>query len=166
MATGVGADVAESPAVRLRARRATLGLTVAAAAGIDPAVWSAYETATRTLPDAEMSRLSAAIGFRPSTAVTVHRDQILTLCRDHRTRAPRIFGSIARGTDTSDSDIDLLVDALPGTGLFTLIHLEWAIEALCGTDVDLITDGGLPNAPAAIRASILADCRPLPLRGR
>ncbi|MEO7373736.1 MAG: nucleotidyltransferase domain-containing protein [Terrimesophilobacter sp.] len=36
----------------------------------------------------------------------------------------RVFGSVARGADTSDSDIDVLVDVSAGTGLFSLSRLE------------------------------------------
>jgi predicted nucleotidyltransferase len=36
------------------------------------------------------------------------------------TSNPRVFGSVLHGTDQNGSDIDLLVDALPGATLFDL----------------------------------------------
>jgi predicted nucleotidyltransferase len=35
-----------------------------------------------------------------------------------------VFGSVARGQDSPDSDLDLLVDFVPGTSLLTVIGLE------------------------------------------
>jgi len=57
---------------------------------------------------------------------------------------PRIFGSVLHGTDTEGSDLDLLVDALPGATLFDLGNLLEELEDLLGVTVDLLTPGDLP----------------------
>ena len=55
----------------------------------------------------------------------------------------RVFGSVARGEDTEASDIDLLVDLAPGTGLLGLIGLQRELAELLGTKVDLVPASGL-----------------------
>jgi predicted nucleotidyltransferase len=65
----------------------------------------------------------------------------------HQARAinPRVFGSVLRGIDTETSDLDILVDPLPGTTLFDLGGLQIALEGLLGVPVDLLTPGDLPQ---------------------
>src|SRR5471032_2055460 len=53
-----------------------------------------------------------------------------------RTSNPRVFGSALLGTDTEGSDLDLLVDALPGATLFDLGGLQAELEDLLGVSVD------------------------------
>ena len=48
------------------------------------------------------------------------------------------------GTDQEGSDLDLLVDAPPGTTLFDLGGLQVELEDLLGVNVDLLTPGDLP----------------------
>ena len=54
-----------------------------------------------------------------------------------------VFGSVARGEARQDSDIDLLVDAPPGTSSFEFIRFKALIEQVLGREVDLISYGGL-----------------------
>lgn len=55
----------------------------------------------------------------------------------------RIFGSVARGEDDENSDIDLLVDLAPGKTIFDLGGLLFELEQLLETKVDIITYDGL-----------------------
>lgn len=71
---------------------------------------------------------------------------------------PRVFGSVLRGEDSDGSDLDLLVDALPGTTLFDLGGLQMALEELLGVPVDLLTPGDLP---ARMRARVLVEAQPV-----
>lgn len=57
----------------------------------------------------------------------------------------RVFGSVLHGTDKDDSDLDLLLDALPGAILFDLGELQVELEELLGVQVDLLTLGNLPQ---------------------
>ena len=58
-----------------------------------------------------------------------------------------LFGSFARGEETEDSDVDILVvfDQKDGNGVSLLRHIAIALglEDLLGKKVDLITDGTL-----------------------
>lgn len=71
---------------------------------------------------------------------------------------PRIFGSVLHGTDRDGSDLDLLVDALPGATLFDLGGLQVELEDMLGVRVDVLTPGDLPTK---FRHQILAEARPV-----
>jgi predicted nucleotidyltransferase len=69
-----------------------------------------------------------------------------------------VFGSALLGTDKDGSDLDLLVDALPGATLFDLGGLQIELEDLLGVSVDLLTPGDLP---LRFREQVLAQARPV-----
>jgi predicted nucleotidyltransferase len=90
---------------------------------------------------------------RGSTArrLQEQRDAIPELVRAHKGRNVAVFGSVARGEDTADSDIDLLVDFEPTSSLLDLIALEEDLERLLGTSVDVISAGALLDRDVDIR---------------
>ena len=94
--------------------------------------------------------------MKPSRALELKRNAVLEAATRFRTVNPRVFGSVIYGRDTDGSDIDLLVDTLPGTTLFDLGGLQIELEALLGVPVDLLTPGDLP---AKFRDQVLAEAR-------
>ena len=56
-----------------------------------------------------------------------------------------LFGSFARGEQTPESDVDILIvpDRSQHFSLFTLSGMYEDLKELLGREVDLITDGGL-----------------------
>jgi predicted nucleotidyltransferase len=86
------------------------------------------------------------------------RGKIARLARRHGARNVRVFGSIARGQDTSASDLDLLVDFAPGCSLLDLIGLEQDLEDALGMRVDVVTEDGLSPY---LRDDILKQAVPL-----
>ena len=79
------------------------------------------------------------------------RDQINDLVRQHHGRAVALFGSVARGEDTPESDIDFLVEFQTGSSLFDLMDLQEALQALLGVSVDVVSAGGLKDRDDHIR---------------
>lgn len=73
-------------------------------------------------------------------------------------RNPRVFGSVVSEQDEDGSDLDILVDASPGTTLFDLGALQVELEELLGVPVDLLVPGDLPDR---IRGEILNQARAL-----
>lgn len=57
----------------------------------------------------------------------------------------RVFGSVASGTDTEGSDLDLLVTFQPGTHLGEVGVLTDELSELLGVDVDVVSSGGLTD---------------------
>ncbi len=96
--------------------------------------------------------------MRPSIAIASNRNAVREIAARYRAANPRVFGSVIRGTDSDDSDLDILVDALPGATLFDLGGLQVELESLLGVRVDLLTPGDLPPK---FRVQVLAEARPV-----
>jgi hypothetical protein len=71
------------------------------------------------------------------------RSDILALAPRHGAYNVRVFGSIARGDNRPDSDIDFLVDVEPGRTLLDVIAFEQDLEELLGRKIEVLTDAGL-----------------------
>ncbi|MDQ1196333.1 nucleotidyltransferase family protein [Agrobacterium sp. SORGH_AS 787] len=97
--------------------------------------------------------------MRPSEVLEQNREAIREATKHFNAANPRVFGSVARGEDRSDSDLDILIDALPGTTLFDLGGLlEELSEIMKGTDIHLLTAGDLPER---IRFQVVDEARPI-----
>jgi predicted nucleotidyltransferase len=75
--------------------------------------------------------------------VAARREQVLAVAARHHANRVRLFGSVARGDDRPDSDIDLLVDFSQDSSLFDLIRMTRELEELLGHSVDVVSTGGL-----------------------
>ena len=96
--------------------------------------------------------------MKPSKALDQYREAIRRIVQRGRLRNPRVFGSAVRGDDKDGSDLDLLVDADPGTTLFDLGGLQVELEELLGVPVDLLTPQDLPPR---IRERVLREAAPV-----
>ena len=96
--------------------------------------------------------------MKPSIVLDMKRSAVRAAVRRFHTANPRVFGSVLHGADQDGSDIDLLVDALPGATLFDLGGLQEELESLLGIHVDLRTPADLPPK---FRDTVLAQARPL-----
>jgi uncharacterized protein len=94
--------------------------------------------------------------MKPSEALAAHRAGLRRLAGRYGLSRPRVFGSVASGTDTDESDLDLLVDPTATTGLLALAGFKIEVEKLLGVPVSVLT----PNAlPAKFRAEVLQRAR-------
>ena len=97
--------------------------------------------------------------MRPSEVLEKNRQAIREATTRFKAANPRVFGSVARGEDRPDSDLDILVDALPGTTLFDLGGLLEELQDLTdGTGIHLLTPGDLPER---IRGRVLREAKPI-----
>jgi uncharacterized protein len=96
--------------------------------------------------------------MRPSVALELKRIAVRETVKRFPTANPRVFGSVLTGTDLEGSDLDLLVDALPGATLLDLGDLEEELKTLLGIQVDLLTPGDLPKK---FRAKVLSEAQPV-----
>lgn len=92
----------------------------------------------------------------PGTVVAAHREAILAAARGRHAVRVRLFGSVARGEARSDSDVDLLVDFAPGTGLLDHAGLWAELDELLPVRVDVIDAAALDVTDERHRR-ILAD---------
>lgn len=138
--------------------------------------WAAYESATREPSLSTLAALVEATGVSldltlggglsgsPSSTGLIGR----RLRRD-RAAVPalaarsgitnlRVFGSVARGDEGPESDLDLLVHLPDGVGLFLLGRFSEELHDLLGVDVDVAPDDGLKTR---VRANIDRRLTPL-----
>lgn len=99
----------------------------------------------------------------PKEALTLQdlrarRDEILKLAQQYGAYNVRVFGSVARGEATPDSDVDLLVNFREGTSLFELSGFWQDLQELLGCDVNLLSENGLKER---FRKRIEGDIVPL-----
>ncbi|WP_256078146.1 nucleotidyltransferase family protein [Massilia sp. YIM B04103] len=92
--------------------------------------------------------------MKPSLILDANRPLIREIVGRFRANNPRVFGSTLHGRDKEGSDLDLLVDVLPGATLFDLGSLQLELEELLQIPIDLLTPAELPPA---FRATILAE---------
>ena len=69
--------------------------------------------------------------------------QIVAAAEKRGARNIRVFGSVARGDQRHDSDIDFLVDFDPGRSLLDLTGLWLDLETTLGCKVDVVSSRGL-----------------------
>lgn len=96
--------------------------------------------------------------MRPSLAFETHRRAIREIVKKYPTVNPRVFGSVLHGTDHEESDLDVLVDALPGATLLDLGDLEADLVHALGTRVEVLTPQDLPHK---FRERVLAEAQPV-----
>jgi hypothetical protein len=96
--------------------------------------------------------------MKPSKALRIHRDDIRRVVERNRGRNPRVFGSVLHAEDTEDSDLDLLVDPLPGATLLDLGAIQIELEEVLGVSVDVRTPGDLS---AKFRDQVLREAIPV-----
>jgi len=166
-------------ATLIRMTREATGLSqdaLAARAGTSQPAVSRYESGASSPSVATLDRLLAVMGARlemraeasprrldvrtPRMAkLRLNRDQIQRVAHRHGASNLRIFGSVARGEDGPDSDIDLLVDLDVRTrGLLPVAALQDELRALLGERFDVVPQEAL--APH-VAANALAEAVPL-----
>jgi hypothetical protein len=154
----------------LRRARTGAGLSqaeLAARAGVTQSVISAYESGHRQPALPTLVALIEAAGYELATGirrrprrlsklagpvgrrVRRRRQDLVTAAAAHGVTNLRVFGSVARGQDRPDSDVDLLADLPPGMGLLGLGRVQAELEAILGSQVDLVPAGDLKPAVRA-----------------
>ena len=164
--------------VLLRQARKRAGLSqvdLAARAGVTQSVISAYESGQRQPSIPALARLVDATGFeltiglrRPpgrlrrlsgpvGRRVRRHRKDLVEVAAAQGVSNLRVFGSVARGEDGPDSDVDLLADFPPGLSLFGLGRLEADLESILGARVELIPAADLkPGVWERVESDLIA----------
>jgi predicted nucleotidyltransferase len=92
------------------------------------------------------------------TLLKQKRSQVLELAAYYGAYDVRVFGSVARGEEDDDSDIDFLVKLEPGRSLMDLGGFLYDLQNLLGANVDVVTEKGLRPR---IRERVLGEAIPL-----
>jgi len=76
--------------------------------------------------------------------ISIPESEIEQFCQQHFIRKLSLFGSVLRDDFTNKSDIDVLVEFLPGkTPGFKIVTMADQLSTLLGRTVDLRTPGDL-----------------------
>ena len=148
----------QTAAALIREARRAARLTqaeLAGSAGITQSVISAYEHGRREPSFATLQRLIAAAGYTlDASFVRAEPGGLLAAVRASASELRdalgplgavdiQVFGSVARGNESPDSDIDLLVELAPDVGAFALLRMQSAAEAILRRSVDILPSTGL-----------------------
>jgi uncharacterized protein len=104
-----------------------------------------------------ITSIRGQIGARAS-ALRRYRPRLREAARRHGVGNIRVFGSIVRGTEGPESDIDLVVELQPGRTLLDLIAFRREAEEIVGFPVDVATPDMLKER---IRPTVMDQARPL-----
>ena len=96
--------------------------------------------------------------MKPSIALEQHRDAIRQIVARHHAANARVFGSVLRGVDRPDSDLDILIDPSSETTLFDIGAIRHELLQLLGVPVDVLTPKALPET---FRDTVLAEAKPV-----
>lgn len=72
-----------------------------------------------------------------------NRKAMLAIANRYGALEVKLFGSVARGTSTESSDVDLLVTMKPGSSLLDIIAIKQDLEDLLGRKVDVVTENSI-----------------------
>jgi predicted nucleotidyltransferase len=90
------------------------------------------------------------------TSAALDTNKLIEICRRNDVSMLGVFGSVARGEATAQSDVDLLVKFSKGKSLLAVVSLERQLSEALGRKVDLLTEGDLSPY---LRSRILRDVR-------
>jgi hypothetical protein len=144
----------------LRTRREIVGMSqreVAERAGVKQPYIAAIERGRREASAPVRSALDRALALRPSEALSARKDAVRRAFAEADLPEPRVFGSVARGADTVDSDLDLIVDFTDDHDIADLLELEDRLARVLTVRTDVI-DG---RADSPVVAQARADAVPL-----
>jgi uncharacterized protein len=165
------ADVAAGLLREVRSRAGLSQRELARRAGVTQSVISAYESGHRQPSLPTVAKLIRAAGHElritaePASVreplsgslgerVRSNRAAMTEIAARHGVTNLRVFGSVARGTEGPDSDVDVLVDLPADAGLFTLMRLQAELSGLLGAPVEVIPADSLR---AEVRADVERD---------
>ncbi|MEI7668853.1 MAG: nucleotidyltransferase family protein [Pseudomonadota bacterium] len=73
----------------------------------------------------------------------IYKPQILALAEKQGVTDVRVFGSVARGEQTEESDVDFLIHVPKGVDLMDVGGLHWRLEELLKTKVHFVMDSSI-----------------------
>lgn len=78
-----------------------------------------------------------------SNTIKSKREAILEIAKKYGATKLRVFGSVARGEESPESDIDIIVEMEKGSSLLDIIAIKQDIEELLGRKVDIVTEASI-----------------------
>jgi predicted nucleotidyltransferase len=143
---------------------------LARVAGVPQSTVATIESGRRQPSVAMLERLLDAAGFhletrlvntiRPSQLLERHQDEMAGVFARYPLARVSVFGSVARGDDRPDSDLDLLIELKPNASVVDILGLDEDLSAVLGCPVDVVTTSELQSNDL-LRRGVNRHCRPL-----
>lgn len=136
---------ADEPGELIRAARLDAEMTqtdLARRAGLHQPSLAQMETGKRAVSSEILDRVLKAADYRPNLALVRSYHLIRKAAADLGLRNVRVFGSVARGEDGYDSDIDLLVTPSEKVTMFGIANFGDEVRQITGFPADVIVDNG------------------------
>lgn len=93
----------------------------------------------------QLKSASTITDIHPRTLLEAAGPILTCVAEEHGYSRLAVFGSVARRQARPDSDIDLLVEAAPGTSSFAFVRFKQLIQQILGREIDLLPYGGLTS---------------------
>lgn len=135
----------DNPGALIREARLDLGITqteLARRAGLSQSSLAQMESGKRNVSSDMLERVLKAADYRPSVALELAFEPIREEGERLGLRNLRVFGSVARGDDRFDSDIDFLATPDEGVTLFELALFGERVRQITGFPADVVVDDG------------------------
>lgn len=138
----------------VRAARQDASLTQAELAGMtgmSQSTLAQIESGRRAVSAELLERILRAADYRPSVPLARYASSISSYAQERGLGSLRVFGSVARGTDGFESDIDLIGTPTRDLSLFELADIASFASELTGFPTEVHADN---HVPEALRAAI------------
>ena len=96
--------------------------------------------------------------MRPSDVLHANREVIRRVVAAHHACNVRVFGSVIRGEDTENSDLDILIDPTPDMTMMDIGAIRYELRKQLGIPVDVLTPKALPDS---FRSEVIAEAVPV-----
>ena len=78
-----------------------------------------------------------------SNIIINKREEIINIAKKYGANNVRVFGSMSRGEESVESDLDIIVEMERGSSLLDIIAIKQDIEELLGIKVDVVTESSI-----------------------
>lgn len=91
--------------------------------------------------------------------ISIHKEKISEICKRYKINELALFGSALREDYSENSDIDLLVEFVPESGitLFNLVDLKEEFEELFGREVDIVSKNAVKKSRNYLRKKAILE---------
>jgi hypothetical protein len=91
--------------------------------------------------------------------INIQEEQLRGICKRYLIRELAIFGSALREDFNEKSDVDLLIEFEPKSGitLFNIVDLKEEFEKLFGRDVDIVSKKAIQRSRNYIKRKVILE---------
>ena len=81
--------------------------------------------------------------MKKDSQILLYKNLLAVFFKNQPVKRAYLFGSFVRGENNPESDLDILVELEPGTGLFKFISIQHQLQIALRMQIDLVSANGL-----------------------